>query len=156
MQRNLYIIIISFCLISCYTYQVKKQKDTSAENKQEFKKGANLANNASAQPKNMAAGSQNLNSSQAPIPINVQEKLAPGKNFKINVDGKSYKIIVDKWQSDSLVAHAVHNPKKIMKFHKNQINSEKIAEKRFSQPIADIITVVAYAGIGVLIWSLVR
>ena len=50
----------------------------------------------------------------------------------------------------------VNNPKKILKFHKNQINGEKIAEKRFSQPIADIITVVVYAGIGVLIYSLIH
>jgi hypothetical protein len=91
-----------------------------------------------------------------PVPVNVQEKLTPKKNVRIDVDGKTYKVIVDRWESDSLVAHPVHNPKKILKFHKNQINGEKIAEKRFSQPIADIITVVVYAGIGVLIYSLIR
>jgi hypothetical protein len=65
-------------------------------------------------------------------------------------------VIVDKWERDSLIAHPVHNAKKTLKFHKNQINAEKIAEKRFSQPIADIITVVAYAGIGVAIYSLLQ
>ncbi|CAA7195288.1 hypothetical protein [Chryseobacterium potabilaquae] len=148
MQKYLYLIIISFFLISCYTYQVKKQVDTTTDNKQESKKTAVSANDNSTQTKSAIA--------EPAMPINIQEKLAPNKNFKINVDGKAYKIIVDRWESDSLVAHSVHNPKKILKFHKNQINSEKIAEKRFSQPIADIITVTAYAGIGVLIWSLLR
>lgn len=101
---------------------------------------------------------QNMNAQQPvpPAPVNVQEKLAAGKNVKIDVDGKKYKVIVDKWERDSLVAHPVHNAKKTLKFHKNQINAEKIAEKRFSQPIADIITVVAYAGIGVAIYSLLQ
>lgn len=148
MQKYLYLIIISFSLTSCYTYQVKKQPDPVANNKQESKKTAESVGNTSTQIQNTAA--------QSPIPINIQETLAPNKNVKIDVDGKSYKIIVDRWESDSLVAHAVYNPKKILKFHKNQINSEKIAEKRFSQPIADIITVTVYAGIGVLIWSLVH
>ncbi|RMZ59671.1 hypothetical protein D1632_08580 [Chryseobacterium nematophagum] len=148
MQKYLYLIVISFSLISCYTYQVKKQVDIATDNKEESKKTGVSANNNSTQTKSAIA--------EPAMPINIQEKLAPNKNFKINVEGKAYKIIVDRWESDSLVAHAVHNPKKILKFHKNQINSEKIAEKRFSQPIADIITVTAYAGIGVLIWSLLR
>ncbi|WP_449386815.1 hypothetical protein [Chryseobacterium lineare] len=146
MQRNLYLIIILFSLTSCYTYQVKKQADTTPDNKQELKKNATLANNSA----------PNLNVQQAPVLINIQEKLTAGKNVKIDVDGKKYKIIVDKWENDSLVAHQVHNPKRTLKFHKNQINGEKIAEKRFSQPIADIITIVAYAGIGVAIYSLLQ
>lgn len=156
MQKNLYLIIISFSLVSCYTYQGKKQVDTATDNKQESRKNATSVNNTSVQMTGTAVGSQSANPQQTPIPINIQEKLTPKKNVKIDVDGKTYKVIVDKWESDSLVAHPVHNPKKILKFHKNQINGEKIKEKRFSQPIADIITVVAYAGIGVLIYSLIR
>jgi hypothetical protein len=156
MRKNLYLIIISFSLISCYTYQVKKQADPATDNKQELKNNAALVNNTSMQMKSTTAESESRNSQQTPIPVNIQEKLTPNKNVKIDVDGKTYKIIVDKWESDSLVAHPIHNPKKILKFHKNQINGEKIAEKRFSQPIADIITIVAYAGIGVLIYSLIR
>ena len=147
MRKNLYFTIILFSLTSCYTYQVKKQADPAADNK--------LANNASPQMKN-TAGSQNPNAQQAPVPVNIQEKLSPNKNVKIDVNGKSYKIIVDRWESDSLVAHPVHQPKKILKFHKNQINGERIAEKRFSQPIADIITVAAYAGIAATVWFLLR
>lgn len=139
--------------MSCYTYQVKKQVNTTIENTEESKKREALAN-APTQNKAAIAESQGLNSQQ--MPVNIQEKLAPGKNYKIDVQGKTYKIIVDRWESDSLVAHPVRNPKEILKFHKNHINSEKIAEKRFSQPIADIITVIAYAGIGVLIYSLIR
>ncbi|GAA5090376.1 hypothetical protein GCM10023210_16380 [Chryseobacterium ginsengisoli] len=156
MQKKLYLILISFSLVSCYTYQVKKPADTAIDNKPGSKNSAVVANNAAMQAKSAVAESQGSNSQQAPVPINVQEKLTPNKNVRINVDGKNYKVIVDKWESDSLVAHPVHNAKKILKFHKNQINAEKIAEKRFSQPIADIITIVAYAGIGVAIYSLVR
>ncbi|KFF03069.1 hypothetical protein [Chryseobacterium luteum] len=155
MRKNLYLIIILCSLTSCYTYQVKKQADPAAGNKQESKKSAAPVN-TSAQMKSTTGESKGLNVQPTPVPINVQETLAPNKKFKINVDDKSYKIIVDKWESDSLVAHPVNNPKKILKFHKNQINSEKIAEKRFSQPIADILTVTAYAAIGVGIYLLLR
>jgi len=147
MRKNLYFIIILCSLTSCYTYQVKKPADPAANNK--------LANNTAPQPKNDSA-SQNLNVQQPPAPVNVQEKLAAGKNVKIEVDNKSYKVIVDRWEGDSLVVHPVHNAKKNLKFHKNQINSEKIAERRFSQPIADILTVTAYAAIGVGIYLLVK
>ncbi|MBB6370512.1 hypothetical protein [Chryseobacterium shigense] len=154
MRKNLYFIIILCSLTSCYTYQVKKPADPAADNKQDSKKNAAQANNTAASMKNAAA--ESLGPQQAPAPVNIQEKLASGKNVKIDVDGRSYKVIVDKWESDSLVVHPVHNPKKILKFHKNQINAERIAEKRFSQPIADIITVVAYASIGVGIYLLLR
>lgn len=156
MRKNFYLIIVLLCFVSCYTYQVKKPVDPAIDNKQDSKKNAALAKESSPQMNNEKAESKSLNSQQTPIPINVQEKLAPNKNFKIDVDGKSYKIIVDRWESDSLVAHSVSNPKVIFKFHKNQINSEKIAEKQFSKPIADIITIAAYAGIGVGIWSLLK
>ncbi len=146
MQKNLYLIIILFSLSSCYTYQVKKQADPEAGGQQDSKKGT-----APGQATPAA-----VNPQQTPVPVNIQEKLAPNKNYKINAEGRSYKIIVDRWENDSLVAHPVRQPEKILKFHKNQINGEKIAEKRFSQPIADIITVIAYAGIGVVIYSLVR
>lgn len=119
-----------------------------ADNTQESKNGIG--------PANKISPAQNAQQTPVPTPINVQEKLAAGKNVKIDVDGKKYKVIVDKWERDSLIAHPVHNAKKTLKFHKNQINAERIAEKRFSQPIADIITVVAYTGIGVAIYSLLR
>ncbi|KFF10872.1 hypothetical protein N6B72_17565 [Chryseobacterium soli] len=151
MRKNFYLIIILCSLTSCYTYQVKKPVDPAVNNKNAVAAAPN-----SMKMKGAPAESQNMNVQQAPAPVNIQEKLAPNKNVKINVDGRSYKVIVDRWESDSLVVHPVHNPKKILKFHKNQINAEKIAEKRFSQPIADIITVTVYAGIGALIYFLVR
>lgn len=92
----------------------------------------------------------------APIATGIEGKLEPSKAYRIEASGKSYKIQVDKWESDTLVAHVIHKPKRILKFHRNQINQETIAERRFSQPVADIITVVAYAGIGVGIWALVQ
>lgn len=147
MQKYLYLIIISLCLVSCYTYQVKKPVDPTIDNKQNPKNNAAVANNTAPGQKDVPP---------TPVPINVKEKLAPNKNVRIDVGGKSYKVIVDRWESDSLVAHPVRQPDKVLKFHKDQINAERIAEKRFSQPIADIITVAAYAGIGVGIWSLLQ
>jgi ribosomal protein L25 (general stress protein Ctc) len=156
MRKNFYLVILSCSLISCYTYQVKKPADPVAnEQKGVQRNGEPAAANAAMQLKNGRNESQNM-SQQASVPVNVQQKLTPNKNVKIDVDGKSYKVIVDRWESDSLVAHPVHQPKRVLKFHKNQINADKIAEKRFSQPIADIITVAAYTGIGVAIWYLVR
>jgi len=126
---------------------VRKPVDPTADNKKDTKNNATVANNNASGQKDMQP---------VPAPINVKEKLAANKNVRIDVDGKSYKIIVDRWENDSLVAHPVRQPDKILKFHKNQINAEKIAEKRFSQPIADIITVTVYAGIGVGIWALLQ
>ncbi|WP_292008620.1 hypothetical protein [Chryseobacterium sp.] len=126
-----------------------------ADNKKESKKGADPVNNSV--PKKGAAGeSQNQNAQQMPLPVDVQQEVSSGKNVRIKTDRGNYKIIVDRWEGDSLVAHPVRNSNKILKFHKNQINSEKIAEKRFSQPIADIITVTAYAGIAALVWYLLK
>lgn len=158
MRKYLYLIILSLSLVSCYTYQVKKTVDTAIDNKQASKNNAALANTNTPQTESIKAKSQNQsqNSQQTPAPVNVQEKLAPNKNVKIDVDGRAYKVIVDRWEGDSLIAHPVHSRDKVLKFHKNQINAEKIAEKRFSQPIADIITVVTYAGIGFGIWSLLQ
>lgn len=156
MRKNFYLVIVSLSLVSCYTYQVKKPVDpTTVNTKQDSRRSAELAE-ASLTQMNEDAKSQKPNLQATVAPINVQEKLSPNKNFKIDVDGKSYKIIVDRWESDSLVAHSASNPKKTFKFHKSQINSEKIAEKQFSKPIADIITIAAYAGIGVGIWSLLK
>lgn len=143
-------------LTSCYTYQVKKPVDPAANNNQGPKKNTAVANNTSQQMMDTSTSAPILSAQPTPAPINVQEKLAAGKNVRIEVDNKSYKVIVDRWEGDSLVAHPVRNAKKSLKFHKNQINSERIAEKRFSQPIADILTVTAYAAIGVGIYLLVK
>lgn len=157
MRKNLYFIIILCTLTSCYTYQVKKPADPAAAiNNQPPKKNTAAANNTSMEMTGTNPDSQSLSVQPAPAPVNIQEKLAAGKNVKIEVDNKSYKVIVDRWEGDSLVVHPARNAKKSLKFHKNQINSERIAEKRFSQPIADILTVTAYAAIGVGIYLLVK
>lgn len=156
MRKNFYFILILCTLTSCYTYQVKKPVDPAVSNNQSPKKNTTVANNTSQQMMDITTSAPNLSAQPAPAPVNVQEKLAAGKNVRIEVDNKSYKVIVDRWEGDSLVAHPVRNAKKSLKFHKNQINSERIAEKRFSQPIADILTVTAYAAIGAGIYLLVK
>ncbi|MGO4707908.1 hypothetical protein AB4Y90_02095 [Chryseobacterium sp. 2TAF14] len=158
MRKNLYLIILLFSLVSCYTYQVKKTVDIAPENNQAAKNSKAPVN---ASPEEMAKAkaksqSKGQNIQQPSAPMTIQEKLAANKNVKIDVEGRSYKVIVDRWEGDSLVAHPVHSREKVLKFHKNQIDAEKIAEKRFSQPIADIITVAVYAGIGFGIWSLLQ
>ncbi|MCY0976785.1 hypothetical protein PGH12_06425 [Chryseobacterium wangxinyae] len=155
MRKNLYLIILSCSLVSCYTYQTKRQTDIVVEDNKTSKKSTELAVNTSASEKGEIQ-SKNVKPLQQPIPFNVQEQITSNNRYKIDVDGKTYKIIADKWEGDSLVAHYVNNPNMNLKFHKNQINNEKISERRFSKPLSDIITVAAYAGIGIGIWSLLR
>lgn len=166
MKKHLYLLILSFSLISCYTYRIKSEKETTSQGTREIHTkrmdepaAGKVAANVQASMSAIETESPKKNRPQkdiAPRPTSIQEKLEANKYFKIEVGGKPYKIQVDKWESDTLVAHVIHKPKKILKFHKNQIDQSTIAERRFSQPVADIITVVAYAGVGVVIWSLVQ
>lgn len=161
MQKYLYLIIATFLVTSCYTYQRKKQVSISSENGQESNRRAVDANAESAELKitsdeNQNKKSQKIATDQETVPVNIQNELQPTKNYKIKVDGRSYKIIVDKWEGDTLVAHPVRRPEAKLKFHKNNITGETIAEKRFSKPLSDIITIFVYAGIGVGIYMLLR
>lgn len=165
MQKTVYFFVILFSFASCYTYKVKKPAELPVENAQNAKKMPTDADIDAAKKK---AELDELNQVQmqkptsgnvaAPVvaPINVQEKLEPNKKYQIEVGDKSYKILVDRWERDSLVAHPVSKPKEVIKFHKNQINPDQIGERRFSQPVADILTVLAYASIGFGIYLLVR
>ncbi|WP_333851003.1 hypothetical protein [Epilithonimonas sp.] len=172
MKKYLYLFFISFSLTNCYTYKVSTEADEATQDKTEPKRksepkeksnvqqlaASSMALDGQVNPAVNSKGhrSAKINKDKMPKPTSVTEKLEVGKFFRIDVADKSYKIQVDKWESDTLVAHVIHKPKKILKFHKNQINQSTIAERRFSQPVADIITVAAYAGIGVGIWALVR
>jgi len=161
MQKYIYLIILSFFVTSCYTYQRKKQVTIPSQNGQESQKKAADGNIASAQLNNTATETQNKKSQQTVneqqfVPINIQSELQPTKNYKIKVDGRPYKIIVDKWEGDTLIAHRSNKPAAILKLHKNQINAEAIAEKRFSKPLSDAITILVYAGIGAGIYMLLR
>lgn len=168
MKNYLYLLIISFSLISCYTYRAKAEKEGTPQDTREAQTQspdllAGKAAVASPQSNVSALESKSLRSPKitkdknpTPKSTDIKDRLEANKFFKIEVEGRPYKIQVDKWESDTLVAHVIHKPKKILKFHKNQINQGTIAERRFSQPTADIITVVAYAAIGVGIWALVK
>jgi hypothetical protein len=166
MKKHFYLLILSFSLISCYTYKIKSEKEATSQDTREIRTkkmddpaaGKAIANvQASVSAIEPESPKKNrATKDKTPRPTTIQEKLEANKYFRIEVGGKPYKIQVDKWESDTLVAHVIHKPKKILKFHKNQIDQSKIAERRFSQPVADIITVVAYAGIGVGIWTLVK
>lgn len=171
MKKHFYLLILSFSLISCYTYKVAAEAEETPEantrlqnkgeqgvkSKEQFAVSS-VADSRASEAKIATRGSRNTKpeKEKKPKPTSIIEKLEVGKFFKIDVANRSYKIQVDKWESDTLVAHVIHKPKKILKFHKNQINQSTIAERRFSQPIADIITVAAYAGVGVGIWVMVK
>jgi len=168
MKKYLYLLIIPFSLSNCYNYKVASETDESKNNPKEIESKAKVKPNQQAAKMAVAANQATLDVSTSrlktakaekpvkPRPTSITEKLEAGKYFKIDVADRSYKIQVDKWESDTLVAHVIHKPKKILKFHKNQINQSTIAERHFSQPVADILTVAAYTGIGVGIWALVR
>lgn len=162
MKNYLYLLIISFSLISCYTYRAKSEKKAAPQEMQKTEANTNepagKANSAE-QTKNLSKSPRRsvAKKDNGPVqPVSTEEKLEANKYFKIEAGGRPYKIQVDKWESDTLVAHVIHKPKKILKFHKNQINQSTITERRFSQPTADIITVVAYAAVGVGIWALIK
>lgn len=158
-MKNIYLLIISFSLVSCYTYKVKTESDEKPQETQkpQARVDAAVGRMAAASANLESPRSKKANKSDVPKqPLNIQDKLEANKYFKIDVGGKPYKIQVDKWESDTLVAHVIHKPKKILKFHKNQIDQSTIAERRFSNPTADIITVAAYASIGVGIYLLVK
>lgn len=143
MRKYIYLPIIAFFFTSCYTYQRKAQVVVAPENTQ---------NNIKKSPD---AAVQAVNP-QVIVPFNIQNELQPSKNYRINSNGKSYKVIVDRWEGDSLVAHSVNRPSEIIKLHKNNIKAEDIAERRFNKPISDIITILAYTGIGVGVWMLLK
>ena len=162
MKKYLYLFFLSLSLSNCYTYKASAEtddvKETQQETRQKLKKQM-TANVTSMDQADLSATPSNKTipvNTNKPKATNIMEKLEPNKFYKIDVAEKSYKIQVDKWESDSLVAHVIHKPKKILKFHKNQINQSTIAERRFSQPVADIITVTAYAGIGAGIWAIIK
>ena len=166
-MKNIYLLIVSFSLISCYTYKVKAEGEEKAQEMSEApKKSADnvgRVERAKASLSSIDAGKlhkskidRNNTKIKAPTGTGIESKLEPSKFYKIEAGGRSHKIQVDKWESDTLVAHVIHKPKKILKFHKNQINQSTIAERRFSNPTADIITVAAYASVGVGIYLLVK
>ena len=162
MKKYLYLLFLSLSLSNCYTYKASAEtddvKETQQETRQKLKKQM-TDNVTSMDQADLSATPSNKTipvNTNKPKATNIMEKLEPNKFYKIDVAEKSYKIQVDKWESDSLVAHVIHKPKKILKFHKNQINQSTIAERRFSQPVADIITVSAYAGIGAGIWAIIK
>lgn len=166
MKKYLYLLIISFSLVSCYTYKTKAEQDATSQLKKEVSEKSDeevRKESAVSQARFSAVSAKNQRKPQTDKPqttnqnpTRIEEKLESNKFYKIDVADRSYKIQVVKWESDTLVAHVIHKPKKILKFHKNQINQGTIAERRFSQRTADIITVVAYAAVGVGIWALVK
>ena len=162
MKKYLYLLFLSLSLSNCYTYKASAEtddvKETQQETRQKLKKQM-TDNVTSMDQADLSATPSNKTipvNTNKPKATNIMEKLEPNQFYKIDVAEKSYKIQVDKWESDSLVAHVIHKPKKILKCHKNQINQSTIAERRFSQPVADIITVTAYAGIGAGIWAIIK
>lgn len=84
----------------------------------------------------------------------IQEQLKPNQIYKIDVDNKTYKIKVVKWEKDSLVAD-VKIGKDIKKsFSAKQITNVK--EYKFSDTRSNILTVLSYIALGVGIAVLVR
>lgn len=90
MQKYLYLIVISFFLMSCYTYQRKKQVNVPPENGQESKKKAVDGNIASADLNYTAPEAQTRKSQQTVkekelAPINIQNELQPTKIIKLKL-----------------------------------------------------------------------
>lgn len=90
-----------------------------------------------------------------PKDIPLKEKLEPNKYYKISALDNLYKIQVDKWEGDTLVAHKIRKPEKIYRLHMNDINTETVLERVFSKPFSDLLTVGAYASGAAIVLLLV-
>jgi len=75
----------------------------------------------------------------------IKQKLLADRFYKISARERQYKIQVDTWEGDSLIAHKIRRPEKQLKFHKDEIDEDAILERRFSKPFSDLFTVGAYA-----------
>lgn len=85
----------------------------------------------------------------------LKSKIQPNKYYKISVQERQYKIQADQWEGDTLVSHIIRKPKKVLKFHQNQIDEETLEERRFSKPYSDLITVGSYVAAGAAVLLLV-
>jgi len=99
------------------------------------------------------------NNAQMPLITSTEDslkiKIRPNLYYRILADGKKYKIQADQWEGDTLVSHILRKPKKVLRFHKNQIDEENLEERRFSKPLSDVITVGSYVTGGVVLLLLV-
>jgi len=86
---------------------------------------------------------------------NLKSKIQPNKYYKISVQERQYKIQADQWEGDTLISHIIRKPKKVLKFHQNQIDEELLEERRFSKPYSDLITVGSYVAAGAAVLLLV-
>lgn len=87
--------------------------------------------------------------------VGLKSKIQPNKYYKISVQERQYKIQADQWEGDTLVSHIIRKPKKVLKFHQNQIDEESLEERRFSKPYSDLITVGSYVAAGAAVLLLV-
>lgn len=85
----------------------------------------------------------------------LKSKIQPNKYYKISVQERQYKIQADQWEGDTLVSHIIRKPKKVLKFHQNQIDEETLEERIFSKPYSDLITVGSYVAAGAAVLLLV-
>lgn len=85
----------------------------------------------------------------------LKSKIQPNKYYKISVQDRQYKIQADQWEGDTLISHVLRKPKKVLKFHQNQIDEESLEERRFSKPYSDLITVGSYVAAGAAVLLLV-
>lgn len=81
----------------------------------------------------------------------LKAKIIAGNYYKITAEEREYKIQADQWEGDTLVSHILRKPKKVLKFHENQIDEELVKERVFSKPYSDVITVGSYAAGGAAI-----
>lgn len=93
---------------------------------------------------NEKSGQSKSEASLTPEEKSLKEKIKPNKYYKITVADKQYKIEVNKWEGDTLMANVLRQPKKELKFHENQIDAENLLERRFSKSYSDLFTIGAY------------
>ena len=104
---------------------------------------------ASAKSQSASTTSLSASSKGNEMPMGIlKTKIKPNKYYKIKVEENWYKIQADQWEGDTLVSHILRKPKKVLRFHENQIDEEALEERRFSKSYSDLFTIGAYVAGG--------
>lgn len=153
-------LFISFILLtSCYSYKLIDptkevvEQNNSAKNQnvnQSRSKNSTMQRSRSADDNNVTKPEVTekkvlVESGQTGVAGDIKLYLKPNGLYKIQAQQKQHHIVVNSWVGDTLVASPKGKEDQILKFHKNDIDINKMYDRRFNKRQSDILTIGAYA-----------
>lgn len=131
--------------------QKRKQMEMDEQRKREEEKRQNIKSGKT-RPGELddAAKAKKGDSKPEGEELSIQEKIQPNRYYKITAEGKRFKIMADAWEGDTLSAHIIRKPQKVLRFHKDQIDEESLEYRKFSKPYSDLFTVGSYVAAGLV------